>query len=32
VLVVLVRGIADQKASGALIASISREVWNAAEK
>jgi beta-lactamase class A len=32
VLVVLVRGIEDQKASGALIASISREVWNAAER
>jgi beta-lactamase class A len=32
VLVVLVGGIEDQKASGALIASISREVWNAAEK
>jgi beta-lactamase class A len=28
VLVVLVRGIEDQKVSGALIASISREVWN----
>jgi beta-lactamase class A len=28
VLVVLVRGIADQKVSGPLIASISREVWN----
>ena len=28
VLVVLVRGIGDQKVSGALIASISREVWN----
>ncbi len=28
VLVVLVRGIQDQKVSGALIASISREVWN----
>jgi len=27
VLVVLVRGIADQKVSGPLIASISREVW-----
>jgi beta-lactamase class A len=32
VLVVLVRGIADQKVSGALIASISREVWTAVEK
>jgi beta-lactamase class A len=32
VLVVLVGGIEDQKASGALIASISREVWNAAAK
>ena len=31
VLVVLVRGIEDQKASGALIASISREIWNAVE-
>ena len=29
VLVVLVRGIEDQKVSGALIASISREVWSA---
>ena len=28
VLAVLVRGIEDQKVSGALIASISREVWN----
>jgi beta-lactamase class A len=28
VLVVLVRGIQDQKVSGALIAAISREVWN----
>ena len=28
VLVVLVRGIEDQKVSGALIASISREIWN----
>lgn len=28
VLVVLVRGIEDQKVSGALIASISRDVWN----
>ena len=28
VLVVLVRGIQDQKASAALIASISREIWN----
>jgi beta-lactamase class A len=27
VLVVLVRGIQDQKVSGALIASISRDVW-----
>jgi beta-lactamase class A len=32
VLVVLVRGIEDQTVSGALIASISREVWNALEK
>lgn len=32
VLVVLVRGIEDQKVSGALIASISREVWNAVSK
>ena len=32
VLVVLVRGIEDQKQSAALIASISREVWNAAEQ
>ena len=30
VLVVLVRGIQDEKQSAALIASISREVWNAA--
>lgn len=29
VLVVLVRGIADEKQSAALIASLSREVWNA---
>jgi hypothetical protein len=29
VLVVLVRGIEEQKASGALIAAISREVWSA---
>jgi beta-lactamase class A len=28
VLVVLVRGIQDQKVSGPLIASISREVWD----
>jgi beta-lactamase class A len=28
VIVVLVRGIADQKVSGPLMASISREVWN----
>jgi hypothetical protein len=32
VLVVLVRGVADRKASGALIASISREVWNELSK
>jgi beta-lactamase class A len=32
VLVVLVRGIEDQKVSGALIASISREVWSELEK
>jgi beta-lactamase class A len=32
VLVVLVRGIQDQKVSAALIASISREVWQAAGK
>ena len=32
VLVVLVRGIQDQKASAALIASISREVWAHAEQ
>jgi len=32
VLVVLVRGIADQKVSGALIASISREVWSDVER
>ena len=32
VLVVLVRGIQDQKVSAALIASISREVWTAAER
>jgi beta-lactamase class A len=32
VLVVLVRGIEDQKVSGPLIASISREVWNEIEK
>jgi beta-lactamase class A len=32
VLVILVRGIQDQKASGALMASISREVWNAFSK
>ena len=32
VLVVLVRGIADQKVSGPLIASISREVWNELSK
>ena len=31
-LVVLVRGIEDQQVSGALIASISREVWNEIEK
>ncbi len=31
VLVVLVRGIADEKASGALIARISREVWLTAQ-
>jgi beta-lactamase class A len=31
VLVVLVRGIQDQKVSGPLMASISREVWNAVE-
>src|SRR4051812_2543744 len=32
VLVVLVRGIEDQKVSGPLIASISREVWNEVNK
>ena len=32
VLVVLVRGIQDQKISAALMASISREVWNALSK
>ena len=32
VLVVLVRGVQDQKVSAALIASISREVWTAAER
>ena len=32
VLVVLVRGIQDQKVSGPLIASISREVWNDLER
>jgi beta-lactamase class A len=32
VLVVLVRGIQDQKVSAALIASISREIWTAAEQ
>jgi beta-lactamase class A len=32
VLVVLVRGIQDQKVSGPLIASISREVWNGLTK
>jgi beta-lactamase class A len=32
VLVVLVRGIEDQKVSGPLIASISREVWNELSK
>ena len=32
ILVVLVRGIQDQKVSAALIASISREVWDATEK
>jgi beta-lactamase class A len=32
VLVVLVRGLQDQKASAAVIASISHEVWAAAEK
>jgi beta-lactamase class A len=32
VLVVLVRGIEDQKVSGPLIASISREVWNDVER
>jgi beta-lactamase class A len=32
VLVVLVRGIEDQKVSGALIASISREIWTDLEK
>jgi beta-lactamase class A len=32
VLVVLVRGIEDQKVSGALIASISREIWNGISK
>jgi beta-lactamase class A len=32
VLVVLVRGIEDQKVSGALIASISREVWSTLER
>jgi len=32
VLVVLVRGIQDQKVSAALMASISREVWQAFSK
>jgi beta-lactamase class A len=32
VLVVLTRGIQDQKVSGPLMASISREVWNTLEK
>jgi beta-lactamase class A len=32
VLVVLVRGIAEQKQSGALIASISREIWSGLER
>lgn len=32
VLVVLVRGIEDQKISGALIASISRDIWNGLPK
>jgi beta-lactamase class A len=32
VLVVLVRGIEDQKVSGALIASISREIWSELER
>jgi beta-lactamase class A len=32
VVVVLVRGIQEQKVSGPLIASISREVWNAIGK
>jgi beta-lactamase class A len=32
VLVVLVRGIQDDKVSGPLIASISREIWNTLEK
>jgi beta-lactamase class A len=32
VLVVLVRGIEDQKASAALIAAISREVWQDASR
>ena len=32
VLVVLVRGIEDQKVSGALIASISREIWGELER
>jgi hypothetical protein len=32
VLVVLVRGIEEEKASGALIASLSREVWNELSK
>ena len=32
VVVVLVRGIEDQKVSGALIASISREIWTTLAK
>ena len=32
VLVVLVRGIQDQKVSGPLMASISREIWNAVSR
>jgi len=32
VLVILVRGIQDQKESGALMAAISKEVWSAVEK
>ena len=32
VLVVLIRGIQDQKSSAALIAALSKEVWTALEK